>query len=237
MGTHYNSKIVTDSLIFCIDPANTKSYPGSGTTVTDLVAGRTVTMSGTNMGVTNGEFVFNGSDDKMDIGSTLIDVSGNYTLSSTDDHYTLEAWIYPETSQGTTTDADCIIGGDTAYGVGMQLGINVAAPRLNYAARSTSNFYSSDLAGYNAWYHVCFAHQQSSFTRTFINGVLDLTSSSTSYDISTAGALGNMEIGNATGRVSGYFDGKMGAIRIYKKGLSDVEMLQNYNASKARYGL
>ena len=236
MGTHYNSKIVSDSLIFCIDPANTKSYPGSGTTVTDLVAGRTVTMSGTDMGVTNGEFVFNGSDDKMDIGSTLIDVSGDYTLSSTDDHYTLEAWIYPETSQGTTTDADCIIGSDTAIGVGMQLGINSSLPRMNYAARSTSNFYSSNLASYNAWYHVVFAHQHSSFTRTFINGVLDLTSSSTSYDI-LAGTPGNMEIGNATGRVSGYFDGRMGPIRIYKKGLSDAEMVQNFYASKARYGL
>lgn len=230
--------IVTDSLIFYIHPFIKASYPGTGTTVTDLVGGQSVTMSGTNMGVAKGKgFSFNGTDDKMDIGSTLIDIGGDYTLSSTDDDYTLEAWIYPRSSAGTTTNADAIIGGDTAYGVGMQLGINVAAPRMNYAARSTSNFYSSDLAGYNQWYHVCFAHQQSSFTRTFINGTLDVTSSSTSYDISTAGALGNMEIGNATGRVSGYFDGFMGPIRIYKKGLSDAEMLQNYNASAARYGL
>lgn len=242
MATNYGVKdplkggLVTDSLIFYIHPSLRASYPGTGTTVTDLVGNQTVTMSGSNMSVTSdGHFSFNGTDDKMEVGSSLIDIGGDNTLSSTDSDYTLEAWIYAESSQGTTTDADCIIGNDTAVGVGMQLGINGSLPRVNYAARSTSNFYSSDLA-YNQWYHVCFAHQQGSFTRTFINGVLDITASSTSYNIA-AGTYGNMEIGNATGRVSGYFDGLMGPIRIYKKGLSDAEMLQNFNVSKGRYGL
>jgi hypothetical protein len=228
--------IVTDSLIFYIHPQIRDSYPGTGTTVTDLVGNQTVTMSGSSMSVTGGRFHFNGSDDKMEVGSSLIDIGGTNTLSSTDSDYTLEAWIYPRTSQGTTTNADCIIGNDTAAGVGMQLGISGSVPRVNYAARSTSNFYSSNLAGYNQWYHVVFSHQQGSFTRTFINGSLDTTASATSFNIA-AGTYGNMEIGNATGRVSGYFDGFMGPLRIYKKGLSDAEMLQNFNASREWYGL
>jgi len=228
--------IVTDSLIFYIHPSLRASYPGTGTTVTDLVGNQTVTMSGSSMSVRGGRFYFNGTDDKMEVGSSLIDIGGDYTLSSTDDDYTLEAWIYPLSSQGTSTSADCIIGNDTAVGVGMQLGINGAAPRINYGARSTSNFYSSDLAGYNQWYHVVMSHQQGSFTRTFINGSLDVAVSATSYSIAD-GTYGNMEIGNATGRVSGYFDGFMGPLRIYKRGLSDAEMLRNFNASRQRYGL
>ena len=36
MGFRYNSSIVLDGLIMCLDAANPKSYPGSGTTWTDL---------------------------------------------------------------------------------------------------------------------------------------------------------------------------------------------------------
>ena len=37
MATEYNPKIVTDNLLLYVDAANTKSYPGSGTTWTDLI--------------------------------------------------------------------------------------------------------------------------------------------------------------------------------------------------------
>ena len=36
MGIGYNASIVTDDLILCLDAGNVKSYPGSGTTWTDL---------------------------------------------------------------------------------------------------------------------------------------------------------------------------------------------------------
>ena len=36
MGTTYGHKIITDGLVLCLDAANTKSYPGSGTTWADL---------------------------------------------------------------------------------------------------------------------------------------------------------------------------------------------------------
>ena len=36
MATNYNPAIVSDGLALCLDGANVKSYPGSGTTRTDL---------------------------------------------------------------------------------------------------------------------------------------------------------------------------------------------------------
>ena len=36
MATEYNPRIVTDNLVFYVDAGNTKSYPGTGTTWTDL---------------------------------------------------------------------------------------------------------------------------------------------------------------------------------------------------------
>ena len=36
MGISYNPRTITDGLVLCLDAANTKSYPGSGTTWADL---------------------------------------------------------------------------------------------------------------------------------------------------------------------------------------------------------
>ena len=36
MGTSYNPRIVTDGLVLCLDAAIKRSYPGAGTTWTDL---------------------------------------------------------------------------------------------------------------------------------------------------------------------------------------------------------
>jgi hypothetical protein len=239
MGIHYNGKdplmsIVSDGLIFYVHPALKASYSGFGNDVYDLVDGHLCTMRGTNMHVAGETFVFNGSDDYIDLNRTYID-DGTYTLSSSTDDYTLEAWIYVETSQGTTTNADSIIGSQSDYGVGMQVGTSSSLPRVNHGARNTSNFYSSTLV-YSTWYHVLWAHDHGDASKVYINGVLDTTSSGSSYDIAST-SWSDMSIGHSGSRVSGYFDGKMGPIRVYNRALTATEVLRNFNASKARYGL
>ena len=37
MGTHYSPPMIHNGLVFFTDFANTKSYPGTGSTLTDLV--------------------------------------------------------------------------------------------------------------------------------------------------------------------------------------------------------
>ena len=67
MGTGYNPRIVTENLVFCVDAANIRSYPKTGTTWTDLKGGNNGTL--TNMDATNfsadngGVFIFDGASD------------------------------------------------------------------------------------------------------------------------------------------------------------------------------
>ena len=44
MGTTYNPAIVTDGLVLCLDAANKRSYPGTGTTWTDLMGNNNATL-------------------------------------------------------------------------------------------------------------------------------------------------------------------------------------------------
>jgi len=61
MATAYNSKLVTDNLVLCLDAANPKSYPGTGNNWFNLLKGnRSETISGettTNLMYSSGTFV------------------------------------------------------------------------------------------------------------------------------------------------------------------------------------
>ena len=94
MAQHYGpTSIVSDSLVLCYDAADTFSYPGSGTTWTDLSG------NGLNGTLTNGptfsdgNIDFDGSNDYINFG----DVSAyEWAYNST---YTLCAWFYLDADQ------------------------------------------------------------------------------------------------------------------------------------------
>ena len=65
MAFNYSPKTVTDGLVFAVDAANKKSYPGSGTTWTDL--------AGSNDGtLTNGPTFDSGNGGSIDFDGTKV---------------------------------------------------------------------------------------------------------------------------------------------------------------------
>ena len=72
MAFSYSPKIVTDGLVLYLDAANNRSYPGSGTTWTDLSRGGnngTLTNGPTFNGANGGSIVFDGTNDFIDCGN------------------------------------------------------------------------------------------------------------------------------------------------------------------------
>jgi len=69
--------------------------------------------------------------------------------------------------------------------------------------------------------------------RTYADGVLDNTSGAITY--STTGQNNFIGKSNHTGNEN-YFNGNMGLVQFYNRALSGAEVLQNYNATKGRYG-
>jgi hypothetical protein len=233
--SYYQANIVTDGLELALDAGNLVSYE-SGSTKTYSLAGN-VTGSFNN-GVAyshdfGGTFVFDGSNDYITLNKNLITEVGGIGSST---EYTLEAWIYVESSQGTTTNADSIIGHTSATGFGMQVGISGGKPRINYGARSTSNFYSSTFE-YNEWKHVVLSRKNTSnYCFTYLDGKFDGHGGTRTLQINSP-ADGDLTIGHSGGRITGYFDGKIAVVRVYKKALSADEVMQNFNAQKSRFGL
>jgi len=81
MGTFGGAQpIVTDGLVFAVDAANYESYPGSGTTWSDLVGSNNGTLiNGPTFDSGNGgSIVFDGTNDYIDCGNpTELQLTGD----------------------------------------------------------------------------------------------------------------------------------------------------------------
>ena len=237
---YYGGPIVTNNLVLNLDASILSSYEQGETSAYNLDPSEwnvatTITGSLKN-GVGwskfgGGSWEFDGSNDYIVLNDNLISAVGGISSAT---EYTLEAWIYVRSSQGTTTNADSIIGHTSATGFGMQVGVSGGKPRINYGARSTSNFYSNTFE-YNEWKHVVLARKASNpECQTYLDGKLDVSSGASLYI--TSPSDGTLNIGHSGGRVTGYYDGYIAVVRVYSDYLTADEVEQNYEAQRARFG-
>ena len=87
MAISYNPRTITDGLVLCLDAANSKSYPGSGTTWTDLSGNGnngTLVNGPTYSSSNGGSLVFDGTNDY--ITSSFATTSGQAV--------TYSGWLY-----------------------------------------------------------------------------------------------------------------------------------------------
>ena len=234
MATAYSPLIVTDGLVMYLDAGNTKSYPGAGTTWTD------VSRNGNNGTLTNGptfnsanlgSIVFDGVDDYVNCGN----------LGTIGNTQTIEVWFNSNsvTSYKNVLDMNYSTYFPNTGNVGPRLEQYSSGQLIWIWSGSTTNnsLYNASLVGTivsNTWYHVVFVTNAGNAS-IYLNGVLtDINSSPQGY-ITT---FGDVNIGR--GFVldpSRYYSGNIPSVKIYNKALSVSEVLQNYNATKTRYGL
>jgi hypothetical protein len=229
MGTGYNPRIVTDGLVLCLDAANSRSYPKSGTTWSDLVGGNDATM--TNMDATNfssdngGILNFDGADDYLTTASN-IGIIGSSDRS-------LCVWFY----HNSTADAINI----TGYGVNGQKAIfDIIARYTDGYHTVIGHFYGTDnntistlpsrnTINYLGWNYVCLTYSYNNVS-VYTNGEF---SNSKALLINTTDST--LKIGKATySQVDGY-SGKIAGVQLYNKTLTADEVRRNYLATKERY--
>jgi hypothetical protein len=218
--------IITNNLILNLDAANTRSYPGSGTAWTDL------SRSGNNGILTNGPtfntanggcIVFDGTNDY---------VNGTSISSLLTGDMTAEAWV--RISSGPS-DWVRVIGtgsnpsGNRTFGLWYSISRTLLWQRLGTNAFSLS---AANVLNYNTWYYIAG-------TSIGTSHVLYLNGSSIGTTTVTgpwAASNENITLGAAVG-VHAYLTGNIAIGRIYTRGLSAAEILQNYNTTKTRFGL
>ncbi len=220
MAITYYPSINLSGLILLSDAANKNSYSGTGSTWYDL-SGRsndgTLTNAPTFDGNANkGVFTFDGTNDYVNFGNSAVLQQSSGTLS---------AWT-KASSPGSGYRG--IIAKQGAYGLFYTDSVLVAYDWTAGAARSTG----INIAD-NTWKNVVLTYQSgvSNGTRIYINGVSVLTTT-----ITIQSQVANL-FGGAEANASQFASCQISSLNMYNRALSAAEVLQNYNATKGRYGL
>ena len=80
MSLSHGSDVVRDGLVLYLDAANEKSYPGTGNQCYDLSGQGNNGVLQNGSTVSNGEFVFDGVDDNINMGD-VISISSGFSLN------------------------------------------------------------------------------------------------------------------------------------------------------------
>jgi hypothetical protein len=241
MSTFYAPRIVTNGLVLCLDAGNPKSYPGTGTTWTDLSRnGYNGTLTGgpTYSNASRGSIVFNGTNQYS--------VSGG--LSGSFSSFTVIVWFYPTSIKNYANVLDCNYAYNATTGnIGPRLEFN-ALGELGWAYSNITNNNNS-LYGHvvvasglavNTWHCAAITYVPNSST-TYYNGMpTGISRGSAGSPTGFIGTMNNLNVGRGFSLVVSserYFAGSVSLIQIYNRALAATEVLQNFNATKGRYNL
>mgnify|MGYP001250305820 CR=1 FL=1 len=231
MATKYNPRIVTDGLVLCLDAGNTKSYPGSGTTWTDMVGANNGTLSNgpTFSSDNGGSMVFDGTNDHVDFAS-----SNDFKFGTGD--FTISYWL--EFDVLGSLDSPLDMRGSSWTNTGYSDFIDSNKWQTWYKSPSypsaADNWYTSSATLVtDKWYNFVVS-RDSGTVKFYINNVLD-GSVTFNNDMVGDGLVIGWNVSSQSGRA---FDGKFSSMLVYKgKALSATEVAQNYNSLKGRFGL
>ena len=230
MGLNHSPHIVTDGLVLCLDAANLRSYPGAGTTWTDLATSK---VNGTLTNMTDnfstdglGCLTFDGADEHVNCGdnfSFLDDPDAN--------EFTITSWI------NGNDGADGTIFSKADSGNRM---VQLYTHSSNYGVIRVGGVITdgSAIVTDGTWHNVCLRVRNDGGTykaKLYVDGMSDSDEVATGSTTVTADFLigARRDSGN-TGL--GYpFDGKIANCLIYNRALSSAEILKNYEATVVRY--
>ena len=246
MGLKHHPRVVTNGLIYYLDAANTRSYSGSGLTANGLIGGINATLvNGVGFSsANNGSFIFDGTNDQIS--------TADIDLTSTN-KVTVSCWVkvlnYREVSSSSnivfefSSDFNSYTGSFVAaFADGSPQYSSIYPVALGIRGNSGYNLvgYSKTLVNDLSWHHwTCIFDTSLSGNENtlYIDGV-SRAAISTIYLSDNSGNFGNFKLFIGNRDSSSYpANCNIGQIQVYNRALSAQEILQNYNATKKRYGL
>ena len=224
MGTGYNPSIVTDGLVLCLDAANSRSYPKSGTTWSDLAGSNngTLTNGPTFDAGNGGSIVFDGSNDYIDLGSPSSVFSGIFGSNK----ISIGGWF--KTSATSPSSQKIVFDSGTSE----VIQIDMASGGIAFSLVGPNTRISRVEPTADKWFHFLGTYNGSSMIGYF-NGSKYTESSGLSSNIHSSDNGSTMM---AKYPVGGYqFLGRVSQFYIYNKALTTDEIRQNYEATVGRY--
>jgi len=245
MAFNFSPKAVIDSsLIAYLDAGNVKSYYSGKSNWEDLtINNNTVVASGNTYfdSQNNGSFVFDGSSDYMFLNSPTNLPSGTCTIL---------CWCNPDASQISIQDYIGLVSWGTRTNATPSNAIllavnNAASPSVYVSSAYWFNDYSPSnlLLDNGSWNMIGIVARQGAIlnnTTLICGNSLGLnfsTGTSAAYTRTLNFTNINLRVGCTDSNGGRAFKGKIASVMIYNRELTQLEIAQNYNATKSRFGL
>ena len=217
------SSVVTAGLQLYLDAGNASSYPGSGTTWTDLSGNSrdgTLTNGPTYDSADGGSIVFDGSND-------LVQCSGSLTVTAA----TFVTWIKRNGNQGQY-DGILFSRGANTTGMNFQ-----SSNQLGYHWNDAGNTYNwqSGLTIPNlTWCMIAISVTSTAATAYLCQSGGTTTATNTVNHSSSNLNDIKLAVDDAAAR---YFNGNIAIAQLYNTALSAAQVSQNFQADRGRFGV
>jgi hypothetical protein len=238
MAFNYSPRVITDGLVLYLDAANTRSYPGSGTAWTDLSRGGNngTLINGPTFSSTNGgSIVFDGSNDNVN----QTTYNPNEIIPAISNNFSIDIWFRMVSNP---TDTGFLVPGLFGIGGGstntfqyISFGpLPSRVLKLRWFDGTQNGKTGNTILSLNQWYNITCS-VSSGVILFYVNSVVESSYSGnnltnrTSVTVPPLYQLGDSYYGKFTGNISN--------VKVYNRALSATEILQNYNATKTRFGL
>ena len=222
--------IVTNGLVYNLDAGYVPSYPKSGSTWNDVsLSARTATLINTPTFNSSGYINFSKTSSQY---ATTPNIGTIQT-------WTVEAWV--RFSSSLNGQVAMVVGNqfNGSTSINFTIGTNGAPSSYNIQVGFFQNGWNNT-TGFapvlNTWYQIVGRYGGGQLSQ-FVNGVASGGTVNVTATLASGGEIRLMRRWDDAVSSTNLIDGDLGIVRIYNRFLSSTEILQNYNAQKARFGL
>lgn len=207
--------VVLDGLVFYPDAGNKTSYPGSGTSWNSQIESNTGTLinSPTYSTTVGGNLYFDAS----------LSQYVNFIGLSLGTIHSVELWFKP-----TITNSGRWIGASessTYY-------FDINGSNITIVLGGISNTITNSTIQIGNWNHVALARNNTDYT-LYVNGILIISQTEPTWN-----GLNFTLTNIGANQINGFYaQGYVSSVKAYNRTLLTQEIIQNYNAHKARFGL
>jgi len=235
--------IITDNLVLHVDPANSSSYPGSGTLLTDLTGNYNATLVN-GVGYTpddGGALVFDGVDDYGTFGNVPINFGVN-------DAWSVSVWFNNSQPLPTTSDIYGLISkrdinGVNGWNIALRGGslngilVILSDTSLGFLPALTPTTDVRAQVSDGNWHQITLTFGIGDVAKLYLDGVFLNSLSRPGWNFTNNRRL---LIGSYEDNINfpiGQFplNAKLSEVLIYESELSANDVLNNYNATASRY--
>lgn len=229
MSLLHSPRIVTDGLVLCLDAANKKSYPGSGTTWFDLSgrnnngtvsAGQPYFLNN----IANGVIDFRQGADSRPLTISKTDLSTGASIP-----HSLEIWVNFDVLNTSNRWWLAVLGQNGPGALHwISRGDDLSIGNFGVWNGGCQQFPSLVI---NKWLNLVSTFDGSNLI-VYVNKIATSPCSATNFNFSeTQLRVGQDFLGEVP------FDGKISIIKLYNRGLSASEVNRNFDAVSGRFGL